>query len=100
MPAPRFITLLAVSLLLAGCGPSLEAERIAGHTVMITNQSEERVTIRRIVANKAGGRAECVDAPGALLGPGRSYTTTFFYCGEVREIAVETDRGTRSLDFD
>jgi hypothetical protein len=89
----------ALALLLVGCGPSLKAEAIAGRTILITNDSDETLTIQRIVANKSGGRTECVDQPGATLSPGRSYTTTFFYCDEVREVDVETDRGTRAIDL-
>jgi hypothetical protein len=85
--------------LLAGCGPALKAEAIAGRTIMITNDSDETLTIQRIVANDGAGRAECTDEPAATLGPGRSYTTTFFYCEEVREVDVETDRGSRTLSF-
>ena len=87
-------------LLLVGCGPRLDGELIAGRTVMITNREDERVSVTRIVANDAEGRKECVVEPGTALGPGRSYTTTFFLCDEVREIDVETDQGTREIDFD
>lgn len=87
-------------LLLAGCGPALKAEAIAGRTILVTNESDATLTVRRIVANDSEGRAECVDRPGATLSPGRSYTTTFFYCDEVRAVAVETDRGTRRIAFD
>lgn len=91
---------LSPLMLLAGCGPALKAEAIAGRTILITNDSDETLTIRRIVANDSEGRAECVDRPGATLSPGRSYTTTFFYCDAVREVDVETDRGTRRITFD
>lgn len=94
------VALLPLLALLAGCGPALKAEAIAGRTIMITNDSDATLTIRRIVANDGAGRAECTDAPNAPIGPGRSYTTTFFYCEEVREVEVETDRGSRTLDFD
>jgi hypothetical protein len=90
--------LLAVPLL-AGCGPQLDAELIAGRTVMITNRDDERVSISRIVAND-DERSECVEEPGTAIAPGRSYTTTFFLCDEVREVDVETDRGTREIKFD
>ena len=86
-------------LLVCACGPRLKGETIAGRTVMVTNQEQEAVTIQRIVANDSDGRAECVDSPGAVLGPGRTYTITFFYCDEVREVDVETDRGTRALSL-
>jgi hypothetical protein len=33
------------------------------------------------------------------LGPGRTYTTTFFYCDEVSEVDVETDKGARELSL-
>jgi hypothetical protein len=95
----RLTLILAPLLLLAGCGPALKAEAIAGRTILITNDSDETLTIRRIVANDSDGRAECVDRPGATLSPGRSYTTTFFYCDAVRQVDVETDRGTREIGF-
>ena len=95
----RAVLAFSTSILLAGCGPSLKAEAIAGRTILITNESDDTVTIQRIVANDSDGRAECVDQPGATLSPGRSYTTTFFYCDEVREVDVETDRGRREMDF-
>lgn len=96
----RAILLLSACALLAACGPRLKGEAIAGRTVMITNQEEGPVTINRIVANDSEGRSECVDSPGATLGPGRTYTTTFFYCDEVREVDVETDQGRREIGFD
>lgn len=96
----RAILLLALPALLSACGPRLKGEAIAGRTVMITNDEQETVTINRIVANDSDGRAECVDTPAAALGPGRTYTVTFFYCEEVREVDVETDRGSREIGFD
>ena len=92
----RLVPLLC--LVLAGCGPRLTAEVIAGRTIMITNGEERSITIEKVVANGSDGRAECVDTPGAALGPGRTYTTTFFYCDEVKRISVETDAGTTSLN--
>jgi hypothetical protein len=89
--------LLTPLLLLAACGPRLSAEAIAGRTVMITNDEARDVTIQRIVANGDDSKAECVDAPGQTLGPGRTYTTTFFTCDTVATVSVETDAGTRRL---
>lgn len=99
-PMRSILPLLALSLALTGCGPALRAEAIAGRTIMITNDTDETLTIRRIVANDSAGRSECVDQPGATLSPQRSYTTTFFYCDEVRAIEVETDQGNRRISFD
>ena len=93
----RRFTFSALCLLLAACGPRLTAEAIAGRTLMITNGEERSITIEKVVANGSDGRAECVDIPAAALGPGRTYTTTFFYCDEVKRISVETDVGTTSL---
>lgn len=95
------LVLLAPVLLLAACGgPKLDGEVVAGRTVMITNREDQPVTIGRIVANDADGREECTDAPGTALPPGRSYTTTFFLCDEVKGVAVETDQGTRKIGFE
>ena len=95
------VFLIALSCaLLAACGPRLEGERIAGRTVTVTNREEQPVALTRIVANDADGRAECVEEPATTLVPGRTYTTTFFLCDEVREVDVETDRGTREIGFD
>lgn len=91
---------LCACALLAACGPRLEGELIAGRTVTVTNREEGPVTIARIVANDADGRAECVEEPATTLPPGRTYTTTFFLCEEVREVAVETDRGTWEIGFE
>lgn len=99
MRARPLLLLIACSLV-AACGPRLKGEAIAGRTVMITNDEQQTLTINRIVANDSDGRAECVDTPGATLGPGRTYTVTFFYCDEVREVDVETDRGTTEIGFD
>ena len=93
----RRFSLLFFGLFLSACGPRLTAEAIAGRTIMITNGEDRTVTIQKVVANGSEERAECVDAPGAALGPGRTYTTTFFYCDEVKRISVETDAGTASL---
>lgn len=96
----RTFAILTSCVLLAGCGPKLDSELIAGRTVTITNREEAPVTLTRIVANDAGGRAECVNEPASTLGPGRTYTTTFFLCDEVTKVAVETDMGTRRIGFD
>jgi hypothetical protein len=85
---------------LAGCGPDLEAETIANRVVMLTNAEDDPVTIHKIVANDRPGRSECVDTPGAQLGPGRTYTKTFFYCDAVRQVDVQTDRGSVRIDLD
>ena len=98
--ARPFILLALLGAGLAGCGPSLDAERIAGRTVMVTNDGESMLTVNRIVANGQEGRAECVDEPGVSLGPGRSYTTTFFLCDEVGRVDIETDGGSRAISFD
>jgi hypothetical protein len=93
----RRLTCLLLPLAIAACGPKLSAEAIAGHTVMITNDEDHAVTVQRIVANDDEGKAECVEAPAAALGPGRTYTTTFFYCDAVTKVRVETDAGTARL---
>jgi len=95
----RLFLLFAGTMILTACGPRLKGEIIAGRTVIITNGGDEPVGITRIVANDAAGRAECVDEPGTILPPGRSYTTTFFLCEEVRELDIDTDQGARELDF-
>ncbi len=97
----RRLACLTLGLLaLAACGPRLEGELVAGRTVLVTNKGESPLRVERIIANDQTGRAECVDQPAVQLGPGRSYTTTFFYCEEVREVDVETDAGWREVDFD
>lgn len=96
----RSLAILAACVVLAGCGPKLEGELIAGRTVTVTNREEGPVTLTKITANDAGGRQECVNEPATTLGPGRTYTTTFFLCDEVKEVDVETDRGTREIGFE
>jgi hypothetical protein len=96
----RILLLLALGAALSGCGPRLDGELIAGRTVMVTNAGKEPLKVERIIANDHVGRSECVDLPNVQLAPGRSYTTTFFHCEEVREIDIETDAGWRELDFD
>ena len=96
----RVLLFLPCIALVAGCGPNIEAETIANRVVMLTNAEDEPLTIHKIVANDRPGRSECVDTPGAQLGPGRTYTKTFFYCDDVTEVDVETDRGTVTLDLD
>ena len=95
----RFL-LLPPLLLLAACQSQLEVEAIAGRTIMITNRSDGDIRIERVIANDQDGRAECVQSPTALLGPGRSHTLTFFDCGIVTELDVETDQGTIELDVE
>ncbi len=96
----RSLVLLTACAALAGCGPKLESELIAGRTVTVTNGEDGPVTLIKIIANDAGGRQECVNEPATTLGPGRTYTTTFFLCDEVTKVAIETDRGTRTIAFD
>jgi hypothetical protein len=67
---------------------------------MITNGGQSPIKIERIIANDQTDRAECVEQSDVQLAPGRSHTTTFFYCDEVREVDVETDQGWREVDFD
>lgn len=96
----RVLLILPCCAFVAACGPNIEAETIANRVVMLTNAEDEPITIHKIVANDRPGRAECVDTPGAQLGPGRTYTKTFFYCDEVQEVDVETDRGTVTISLD
>lgn len=96
----RTVCVLTIALLQAGCGPRLAGELIAGRTVMLTNGGDTSLKIERIIANDQTGRAECVEQPDVELAPGRSHTTTFFYCDEVREVDVETDQGWREVGFD
>jgi hypothetical protein len=96
----RTSCLLTIAAALAGCGPRLTGELIAGRTVMITNGGDTALKVERIIANDHTNRSECVEKPGVELPPGRSYTTTFFYCEEVREVDVETDKGWREVGFD
>lgn len=95
----RVLLILPFCAVLASCGPNIEAETIANRVVMLTNAEDETITIQKIVANDRPGRAECVDTPGAQLGPGRTYTKTFFYCDELTEVDVETDRGSVTIDL-
>lgn len=95
----RVLLILPYCVLVAGCGPNIEAETIANRVVMLTNAEDEPLTIQKIVANDRRGRAECVDTPGAELGPGRTYTKTFFYCDDVTEVDVETDRGSVTISL-
>ena len=96
----RTLCLLTIAATLSGCGPRLTGELIAGRTVMITNGGDTVLKVERIIANDHTNRTECVEKPGVELLPGRSYTTTFFYCEEVREVDVETDQGWREVGFD
>ena len=96
----RILLLLLLAPALTACGPRLRSDLIAGRTVMVTNGGDGPVRIERIIANDHTERAECVDLPKVELAPGRSYTTTFFHCEEVREIDVETDAGWREMGFD
>lgn len=96
----RFPCLVLAALALSACGPRIEGELVAGRTVIVTNGGDSPLKVARIIANDQTSRAECVDKPEVQLGPGRSYTTTFFYCEEVREVDVETDAGWREVDFD
>jgi hypothetical protein len=97
---PRHLLILTLVPLVAGCGPRIDGELIAGRTVMITNREDAPLSVTRLVANNQGGRAECVDDAATVLAPGRSYSTTFFLCEEVREVEVETDQGRREINFD
>lgn len=96
----RTALILTTCALLAACGPKLEGELIAGRTVTVTNREDAPVTLTKIIANDAGGRQECVNEPTTTLGPGRTYTTTFFLCDEVKTVDVETDQGTRQIGFE
>lgn len=93
----RVLLILPICAVVAACGPNIEAETIANRVVMLTNAEDEPITIQKIVANDRPGRSECVDTPGAQLGPGRTYTKTFFYCDELTEVDVETDHGTVTI---
>lgn len=90
-----FIPIAAAAL--TGCQPRVDVEAIAGRTFLLTNRGDRDLAIGRIVANDQPGRAECEQAPGVTIGPGRSHTVTFFDCGVVTRLALETDRGTVRL---
>lgn len=99
----RFLSLaplLATVALLAGCQPPLEVQSIARRTFTITNRGDEEVRIERVVANDGDGRAECVQTPDVALGPGRAHSLSFFDCGEVDELEIDTDRGEVDLEWD
>lgn len=100
MRVRRSFLIFTACALLAACGPKLEGELIAGRTVTVTNREDAPVTLTKITANDAGGRQECVNEPATTLGPGRTYTTTFFLCDEVKEVDIETDHGTREIGFE
>ncbi|MDB5668792.1 MAG: hypothetical protein JWL74_1742 [Alphaproteobacteria bacterium] len=94
----RVLLILPCCAVASACGPNIEAETIANRVVMLTNAENEPLTIHKIVVNDRPGRSECVDTPAAQLGPGRTYTKTFFYCDDVQAVDVETDRGTVTID--
>jgi hypothetical protein len=88
-------------LALTGCGgPKMEASRLIGRVVTITNKDQGAFTIQRLVANDNDKAAECVSTPNASVAPGGSYTETFFVCGHVSKLAVYTDRGETTLYTD
>src|SRR5688500_4206956 len=95
----RVLLILPCCPLVACWGRSVEAETSANGVVMRTNAEDEPLTIHKTVGNGRPGRSECVDTPGAQLGPGRTYTKTFFYCDDVQEVDVETDRGSVTIDL-
>lgn len=95
----RFALLFAVALL-AGCKPNLQALGIAGRTITINNLSNGDVLVNRVIANGQDGREECVQIVGETLRPGQSRTVTFFNCGRVDRVTVDSDQGAIDLQVE
>lgn len=91
---------LLAALTLGGCTAPVAVEAIAGRTFLVSNRGDGDLRVQRLIANDGDGRAECVQSPAAMLGPGRSLTVTFFDCGAVTKLEVETDRGNHDFDFE
>ena len=90
--------MFSASLALVGCGPKMEGHLLLGRVVSITNKDESSFTIEKIVANRNHDDT-CTETPDKLLEPGETYNTTFFICGSVSEIEVDTDRGDTFLHW-
>jgi hypothetical protein len=100
MRAATTIAFCLAAFGLAGCKPELGVEEIARRTFTFTNLGNGDLRIERIVVNDGDGRAECEQAPGVTLGPGRSHSVTFFDCGAIEEIDLDTDRGGYDFAWD
>jgi hypothetical protein len=80
-------------------GPSIEADRRLGWLMTIKNTDGRSFQIQRIVANNNPGNSNCNDYPARTLVPGETYNTTFFLCGHVTVLTVETDRGASTFSY-
>jgi hypothetical protein len=99
----KLLVSLAASMpVLAGCNwaPPIQVERSgSGRRIAIQNVGDHVVRVERIVANSGHGDENCIDRTARPLAPGEIYETTFFICGPVDSVEVETDEGVASHTF-
>lgn len=96
------LSLAASIFVLSGCNwaPPIQVERSSsGRRISIQNVGDHVVRVLGIVANSGHGDENCTDRPARALAPGETYETTFFICGPVDYIEVETDEGIASHTF-
>lgn len=91
---------LFVLVLLCACGPRIEAQRaVGGRVVTITNADNHTFRLQRLVVNERGGDPDCIDRPSRELAPSESYDVTFFICGPVVKLEVQTNEGSSYLQW-
>ncbi|MEI9994593.1 MAG: hypothetical protein WDM91_08365 [Rhizomicrobium sp.] len=96
----RLLGGLGAVLFLAACsGPKMEVHRynlaFVDH-VVITSQDSDPFTIQRIVINGNSTDSGCTDSDQVTLQPREQHELTFWRCGTLSTIEVQTDRGTWS----
>jgi hypothetical protein len=89
------IALLSL-VLVAACGPKMEGSVLA-RTLTVRNTDTSTFKITRVIVNGDPNNGSCVDHRDATLQPGESTTYTFFTCGDIGSITVETNQGSAEL---
>lgn len=101
--AGKIAAAFGLVLLLAGCGaPKMQVQRnslaFIDH-IQITSRDASAFTITRIVANGNSTDSACTDSTRVTLQPNEEHDVTFWRCGGIEKLEIETDRGTASFEF-
>lgn len=101
----RPVVLLGALGLLASCDavldpPKMSATRYFGRGITVTNDDTRAFQVQRIVANGSPENTNCNNYPNHTLAPGETQTVAFLLCGNIRQLDIETDIGSRRLVFE
>ncbi|MFT4251426.1 MAG: hypothetical protein QM608_02965 [Caulobacter sp.] len=98
----RPVALLGALGLLTSCDavlnpPKMSVTRYLWRGITVTNDDTRSFQVQRIIANGSPENANCNNYPNHTLAPGETQTAVFLLCGNIRQVEVATDIGSRSF---